>query len=127
MSAFEPTPRKGMTKLQRARFFTERGGHCEECGIKLRPGSKWEIGNWQRDHTLALAHGGTDCDATNTRLLCVPCHGSKTKSDQKQTAKIRRVAAQNIVPHAHRQKSALSKREGYKFNWSKRRYEKTDA
>jgi len=121
MSAFVTTPRRAFTDQQRAKLFLERGGVCEVCGIKIRSGMVWEL-----EHRLSLENGGSN-DPDNLAVSCKACHAAKTPGDRAKAAKTRSVATRGIVPEAHRQKSALSKREGYKFNWSKRRYEKTDA
>lgn len=121
MNAFTTTPRKDLTEQQRAKFFFERGGHCEECGIKIRAGSRWEVDSGEIDHDESLECGGTN-DRNNMRLLCHPCHGAKTSKDRAKAAKTRRVATRGIVPEAHRKKSKLSKPIGMDYSWTLRRY-----
>jgi len=35
---------------------------------------------WQADHILPVSEGGGECDMTNLRTLCTPCHQRETKS-----------------------------------------------
>lgn len=83
------TKRKSLTQKRRVAFFLERGGRCEECGLKLLA-RRWEI-----DHIIALTNGGTN-DPKNLRLLCEPCHKAKTRTDKGTMAKGDGVMAQNV-------------------------------
>ena len=120
MSAFTTTPRRSLSDQQRAKLFLERGGCCADCRRKIRSGEVWEL-----DHALSLENGGTN-DPSNLVLLCRACHSAKTPGDRAKAAKTRSVATRGIVPERHRQKSMLSKRDGWKFNWKARRYERIE-
>lgn len=50
----------------------------EELGIGHRRGSYWDA-----DHIVPVAEGGGECDLSNIRTLCIPCH-------QKATAELRK-------------------------------------
>lgn len=39
-------------------------------------------GEWECDHIVTIKNGGTN-DITNLRVLCKPCHRSKTRQDRK--------------------------------------------
>jgi 5-methylcytosine-specific restriction endonuclease McrA len=47
----------------------ERGNFCQECGSSHRV-----IG----DHIIERKDGGADLDRQNIKLLCQPCHNTKT-------------------------------------------------
>jgi 5-methylcytosine-specific restriction enzyme A len=116
MNAFTTTPRKSLTEPQRVKLFLERGGRCEECGVKIRQGTVWEL-----DHALSLENGGTN-DLDNLRILCRACHAAKTPGDRAKAAKTRAVAVRGIIPERHRKKSRLSKRENVRYDWQTGRY-----
>ena len=61
--------------------------YCDGCGLPCR---KWEI-----DHIRADALLG-DPTFENSRLLCLPCHGEKTKDDVKRISKAKRVEAKHL-------------------------------
>jgi 5-methylcytosine-specific restriction enzyme A len=52
----------------------ERGWKCESCGARGR-GIRL-IG----DHMVERKDGGADFDRRNIKLLCLPCHNTKTAS-----------------------------------------------
>lgn len=112
------TKRKTLSRNQRARLFLEHGGVCHICGTLIKPqrGEKWEV-----EHVEALEISGRD-DWENLRPAHVKCHKTKTAEDVKVIAKCNRRRAKHLG--IAKPKSALSKRDGYKFNWAKGRYEK---
>jgi 5-methylcytosine-specific restriction endonuclease McrA len=76
------------TKVQ---AFDRAGGCCEECGVTIRPGNGPEF-----DHIVPDAIGGGN-DLNNCRVLCRPCHGTKTaKHDIPAISKTKRIAAKHI-------------------------------
>lgn len=59
---------------RRHRFERARG-RCESCSTPLLPGE------WECDHVVALKDGGGN-NIENLRVLCKPCHRSKTRRDR---------------------------------------------
>jgi len=97
--------RRNFTKaviVQRIKAATKDGVvYCDGCGLPCR---KWEI-----DHIKADAiHVEEDKDASatfeNSRLLCIPCHAEKTKSDVKIIAKSKRQEANHLGAKVSKQK-----------------------
>lgn len=83
--------RKEFSKKTRAEVFLRANGLCEKCGAKLK------VGEGEYDHIVADWLGG-DNTASNSALLCTPCHrgvGAKTADDQRIIAKVKRVAAKH--------------------------------
>jgi len=72
------------------RVFDNCDGLCETCCLeirgKLRPAY---------DHRIALINGGENRES-NIRLLCVPCHATKTKSDVAEKSMIYRKRTKNL-------------------------------
>ena len=56
--------------------FERAHGRCEMCGVVLLPAE------WECDHAVPLKQGGTN-DVSNLRVLCKPCHRTKTRRDRK--------------------------------------------
>ena len=97
------------------RLFEAAGGLCQKCGAKVK------LGGWHADHTIRLRDGGGNRES-NLQVLCVYCHRAKTGEENKAQAKATKIKAAYIgIP---KKKTALSKREGWKFNWKTRRYER---
>ena len=44
---------------------------------------------WQADHIVPVAEGGGECDLTNFRTLCTPCHKKETSSLNQRLARKR--------------------------------------
>ena len=109
-------PRKNLTEQQTARLFLEHDGKCWRCARKIRLGEDWTVG-----HRQALECGGTN-DWENLAPECAACKPKADAKDHAQAGKQRRVAVNHFLPRALRKKSALSKREGYKYDWSQGRY-----
>jgi hypothetical protein len=66
--------RKAFTAAQRQNFAIVRGWTCGSCHAKeLHLTNNWEI-----DHKVGLAEGGTN-DVANLQLLCSNCHANKTR------------------------------------------------
>lgn len=110
--------RKPLTRNQRAELFLEHGGKCHICGTLIKPqrGETWEV-----EHVEALEISGRDA-WENLRPAHVGCHKTKTAQDKKTIAKCNRRRAKHLG--IARPKSALSKRDGYSYNWQLGRYEK---
>ena len=96
MTPFDKEKRRTFTPRQRAQFFAERGGKCENCGRQIRAGEVWQI-----DHKQALTNQGSNEDS-NLQLLCQVCHGGKTPKDRRQAAEAQKKFTNNIVPRAKR-------------------------
>ena len=96
--------RRRFTTLERAEFFARANGHCENCTRKIPHGDDWEI-----DHTIPLARGGTNEDS-NLRVLCSWCHDGKTEGDLSGAAKDKRVYANHVVPSRHRRSRSWGRR-----------------
>lgn len=91
MSTFTHAPRN-MTEQRRARIFDRDHGRCQKCTRKLRVGDDWDV-----DHRIPLACGGTD-DDDNLQVLCGWCHDDKTPDDIKNAAKAKRLFTKSKVP-----------------------------
>jgi hypothetical protein len=79
----EATPRKKITRHQRAVVFARQGGRCDGCGCKLfRP--------FIVDHVIQLWMGGAD-DVSNMHALCRACDAPKTAGDATNRAKVKRL------------------------------------
>lgn len=89
--SFTHAPRR-MTPLRALRIFEACGGRCAACDRRLSAADDWDV-----DHVIALANGGTDDDA-NLQILCGWCHDDKTPDDLRQAAKGKRQAAKHNVP-----------------------------
>lgn len=89
----EPKPVKpSMSAARRLRIFTRDGGICEICKAKVKAGEPYDI-----DHRIAWAIGYDDSD-DNLRTVHKACHrdaGTKTASDLKTLAKIKRIEARH--------------------------------
>lgn len=96
MSPFRHDARGSMHAARVARIYAANDGRCHECGRKLGPQDEYEI-----DHKIALARGGTDDDA-NLAPICEGCHIIKTRDDVEEAAKIKRVATKHTVPKKFR-------------------------
>jgi 5-methylcytosine-specific restriction protein A len=76
-------------KTKRAAF-QRANGHCEQCGIDLR------CKPLHFDHEIAADLGG-EATLQNARVLCVPCHKEKTRTnDTPLIAKGRRIRERNM-------------------------------
>lgn len=60
---------------------------CEECGVMCK--------RFQIDHVIPDGLTG-EPTFENSRLLCLECHGEKTKKDVKSIAKAKRVEAKHL-------------------------------
>ena len=84
----------------RQKVFARDRGFCAKCGVdtialrrdmrkldfaarrkflkqwKLREGSRKSL--WDADHVVPVAEGGGQCDLSNMRTLCLPCHSEAT-------------------------------------------------
>lgn len=83
--------RRNFTKaiiVARIKLATKDGVvYCDGCGL---PCKKWEI-----DHVRADALLG-EPTLENSRLLCIPCHKTKTASDVASISKAKRVEARHL-------------------------------
>ena len=107
-----------LTEQEVAKLFLARHGCCRECGRKLTARDQYII-----EHIIALECGGTN-DFDNLGLTCTWCKPQKDAKDHAQAGKQRRTATKHLVPRSMRKKSALSKRDGYKFDWARKTYVK---
>lgn len=98
MTSFTHATRRSMTPLRALRIFEASSGRCACCSRRLGPQDDWDV-----DHIIALANGGTD-DDSNLQVLCGWCHGDKTSEDITQAAKGKRMAAKLHVPKRFKQR-----------------------
>lgn len=115
-SPWHHDPRQYLSEQQTAKLFVERGGKCWRCGVKLWPGDVWTVG-----HKKALECGGSN-EWANLAPECSTCKPIVDAKDHAQAGKQRRTATKHLLPRNLRKKSALSKREGYRYDWSQGRY-----
>ena len=84
------TPDTPVPPRVRLRVFERDEGKCQcGCGIKIRPGDKWDT-----DHTKALANGGENREG-NLRTLLTAHHKIKTAADVREKAKVYRIRAKH--------------------------------
>lgn len=77
---------------------------CELCGAIAK--------QFQIDHIIADSHGG-EPTLENARLICLPCHAEKTKTDTTIAAKIKRIEAAHlgaVTPKAKLQSRGFPKK-----------------
>lgn len=98
------------------RIWQREEGRCYLSGKKIMPGD-----GFQYEHVIALCNGGENRES-NIKLALTAKHKEKTARDVKEKSKVARVRAKHLG--IAKPKSALSKRDGMKYNWSTRRYEK---
>lgn len=60
---------------------------CESCGVLCK--------NFQIDHIIPDGLTG-EPTFENSKLLCLECHGAKTKNDVKSIAKAKRIEAKHL-------------------------------
>lgn len=115
------TRRKAMSPTRRLRIFEQHGGVCVLCGNKIDGvREKWIV-----EHPRALGLGGADDDATNTGPAHETCRREKDPVDMRAIAKAKR---QKIKHLGIKPKSrGFQKPEGYKYDWSTRRYERNEG
>lgn len=77
--------RKSFSKKDRARLFQLYEGVCYLSGLRIGPKDEWDI-----EHVLAIALGGTNED-DNLRLALRDPHRDKTRSDVKAISKAKRI------------------------------------
>lgn len=118
-NAFEHIKRKPLTPLQRGKLFAERGGICGGrgrggCGKKIKAGERWID-----EHVLALARGGSN-DWDNRELRCEDCAKAKTKIDQKEIAKGKRIYAYNVTHSSQRRAKTKPMPFGKNSEWKRK-------
>jgi 5-methylcytosine-specific restriction endonuclease McrA len=86
----------------RMRVFIRNGGRCQcGCGIKIRPGDKWET-----DHATAVINGGPNRESNLRTLLDGrEHHGKKTRKDVAQKATNYRVMKKHFGLKSRRHSS----------------------
>lgn len=53
---------------------------------------------WEADHIVPVIEGGGECDLTNLRTLCLPCHRKETAALAKRRAQRRQQAKAAMMP-----------------------------
>lgn len=96
MTPYTHEKRGAMHPGRVARIYARCEGRCASCGRKLLAGDDYEI-----DHRIALANGGTD-DDDNLQIMCVGCHILKTGDDVTEAAKGKRRYSKTFVPNKFR-------------------------
>lgn len=110
-----------LSEQKTAKLFLERNGCCGICGRKLWPGDDYIV-----EHVIALENGGTN-DWSNLGITCTNCKPKKDAKDHGEAAKNRSKGARHFVSKSMKEKSSLSKKPGYKFNWKVGRYERIEG
>ncbi len=101
--------RRSLSTTQRLHLFLKAQGHCQACGWRLSPGTRWEV-----DHIISVALGGSD-RPENLQVLCAACHGSKTATaDVPALSKAKRVQARHLGARRSEDIIAGSRRSGFK-------------
>lgn len=97
--------RKEFQKSVRLQAWERSGGHCESCGVKIRPGNGPHY-----DHRIPDIVGG-EPTIENCQVLCRSCHGVKTATkDVPAIAKTKRIRNRHV--------NADDRRPGFK-GWRK--------
>ena len=84
---------------------------CGICKGRINPA----VEGWEADHTIPHAFGG--CEGVPVHIKC---HRAKTSEQAPVIAKSKRVSAKHLG--IRRKSSALSKRDGMKYDWQAKRY-----
>lgn len=88
------TPRKRLTKAQRAEILERQHDNCAGCGASLiwltLDNGTIGYGPMIDEHILPVDLGGSN-DLSNRELRCVPCARAKTREDRKRIDKARRL------------------------------------
>lgn len=89
------------------RQFLRDDGKCQcGCGLKIRPGDKWET-----DHKVALINGGENRESNLTTLLAGH-HKKKTAGDVAEKSKIARIRMKHNGVKRKKKKMAYRKFDG---------------
>lgn len=80
----KPEKRKGFTPRDVAAVFIKCDGRCAKCSQKVK------LGEYAIDHIHRLDALGAHC-LDNWQLLCTPCHAEKTRVDNREAKKGRRI------------------------------------
>lgn len=88
----KPLKRKGFTPRDVAAVFIKCEARCAKCREKVT------LGNYAIDHIQRLDALGAH-ELENWQLLCVPCHAAKTKVDNFEAKKGRRIRGE-LKPRA---------------------------
>ena len=81
--------RKNFSKMTIAERLKFCGGRCEKCGVVLK------VGAFHCDHDIPDGLTG-EPTFDNARILCLDCHGAKTKIDVAKIAKAKRQEARHL-------------------------------
>lgn len=112
MTELTTTRRGSMSGMRRLRIWEAAGGVCVVCKLKIDGvREKWGV-----EHIRPLALGGTDTD-DNCGPAHLRCMAVKTKADNGQWTKAKRVKAKHIG--AKRRSSFPKKPPGYEYDWSR--------
>lgn len=98
------TPRKRLTKAERAEILERQHDNCAGCGTSLiwltLDNGTIGYGPMIDEHILPVDLGGSN-DLGNRELRCVPCAKAKTREDRRRIDKARRIrktAAGDVRP-----------------------------
>lgn len=100
--------RKILTVQERAKLFALADGHCQKCTRKIPAGDDWDA-----DHVIPLASGGTNDFPDNWQCLCSWCHDDKTYGDEgdlSRAAKSKRIYARHHVPSKYQRSRSWGRR-----------------
>ena len=84
---------------------------CGLCGGRINPA----VEGWEADHPIPHAFDGKEGVPVH-----IKCHRAKTSEQAPVIAKSKRVSAKHLG--IRRKSSALSKRDGMKYDWQAKRY-----
>jgi 5-methylcytosine-specific restriction endonuclease McrA len=91
----ESTPRKRLTKAQKAELLARQNDLCGECGVSLVwrvEGGHKVYGPMIDEHVLRLFLGGSN-HMENRQIWCISCSKEKTRREATENAKVRRMIA----------------------------------
>ncbi len=87
---FGTTDDQAIPDRVRLRVYETHNGRCPKCTRKLMPGQ------WDLDHIVALANGGTHSEGNLQPLCKSPCHSQKTKADVAEKSRTYRKRKANL-------------------------------
>jgi len=119
-TAFHHEPRVRLSQQQTAKLFLERHGCCRECGRKLGPADDWIV-----EHIIALENGGKN-EWENYGITGLCCKAAKDARDHGAAAKNRKAATRHCVSKSMRQRTTLTPKPGWSYDWKQKRYVKEE-
>ena len=111
----QPEKRRGFKPRDVDNRFAEQAGRCSACQCDLN------LSGFERDHIQRHdALGETSFE--NLQLLCPPCHAIKTKADNREAKKGRRIRGENKPRITKQIRSRPFQKATEKRQWPQRKF-----